>query len=234
MNQKFKFGSNEYNYLMIREKRKTLSLTVRPDLKIVLKCPDSIEQERVDKFLRKKWIWLEEQMRFFRKYKMRGSDRKFLSGEGFYYLGRQYKLIVKEGDEDEVGFTKGKILLITTRKISDNLYNRFLLERWFLERAESVFEERLMEMLKKFDYDVVPKLGIRHMKRRWGSFLSNKKIILNPRLIHASKECIDYVIVHELCHFRYKNHNRFFWKLMNEKFPDWERVKEKLELVGVK
>lgn len=70
------------------------------------------------------------------------------------------------------------------------------------------------------------------MKRRWGSFLSQDKVILNPKLIHASKDCIDYVIVHELCHLKYKDHNKKFWHLLDEKYPEWKKVKEKLETLG--
>jgi hypothetical protein len=76
----------------------------------------------------------------------------------------------------------------------------------------------------------MPKLAIRKMPKRWGSYLSNKKIILNPLLIKASKDCIDYVIVHELCHIKYRKHNKYFFKLQESIIPDWKKTKEKLEL----
>jgi predicted metal-dependent hydrolase len=84
--------------------------------------------------------------------------------------------------------------------------------------------------MKKFNYDFTPDLVIRKMQKRWGSYLSNKKIILNPLLIRASKDCIDYVIVHELCHMKHKNHNENFFKLQESIIFNWREVKEKLEL----
>ncbi len=78
----------------------------------------------------------------------------------------------------------------------------------------------------------MPTLAVRDMKRRWGSFLNKEKILLNPRLIHVSKDCIDYVVVHELCHMRYKNHDKKFFGFLDEKYPKWEKVKEKLEVLG--
>ena len=84
--------------------------------------------------------------------------------------------------------------------------------------------------MEKFDYDFVPKLMIRKMSKRWGSCLSSKKIALNPFLIRASKDCIDYIIIHELCHIRYKNHDKNFFKFQESIIPNWKEVKEKLEL----
>lgn len=75
-------------------------------------------------------------------------------------------------------------------------------------------------------------LSIREMKRRWGSFLNQDRIFLNPKLIHTSKDCIDYVITHELCHMRYKNHDKKFYGFLKKQYPKWEKVKEKLETIG--
>lgn len=76
----------------------------------------------------------------------------------------------------------------------------------------------------------MPKIQIRRMNKRWGSYTSNNKIFLNPLLIYTSKKCIDYVITYELCHVKYRKHNKNFYKLLNNKYPNWEKMKEKLEL----
>jgi predicted metal-dependent hydrolase len=68
------------------------------------------------------------------------------------------------------------------------------------------------------------------MEKRWGSFLVKKKILLNPELIKASKECIDYVITHELCHMKYQNHGAAYYRFLSSKCPNWEELKERLEL----
>lgn len=104
------------------------------------------------------------------------------------------------------------------------------LEKWYLERAEKVFQERYKLMLKKFDYDFIPELATRKMEKRWGSFLAKKKVLLNPELIKASKECIDYVITHELCHMKYLNHSPAYYRFLTSKCFNWKAVKEELEL----
>jgi predicted metal-dependent hydrolase len=230
--KEFIFGTFVYEYQLIIQERKTLSLTVTPDLHIILKCPESTEIERIEKFLRKKWFWLEKQLNYFKKYQRKIYEREYISGESYMYLGRQYKLSIKSGDTDSVTFTKWQLIIHTKKSVSNVSHNKQLIDAWFSERAEKVFQERFVEMLKKFDYKTTPVLKIREMKKRWGSFLNKEKIFLNPKLIHTPKECIDYVIVHELCHFKYKDHSMKFWKYLGEKYPKWENIKDKLELIG--
>ena len=85
-------------------------------------------------------------------------------------------------------------------------------------------------MLNKFDYDFVPELALRKMTKRWGSFLSQKKVLLNPKLIKASKECIDYVIIHELCHMKYQNHSKAYYDFLTLKCPNWKQLSDELEI----
>ena len=72
-------------------------------------------------------------------------------------------------------------------------------------------------------------LTIRTMQKRWGSHTASGRIILNDRLIGARRDCIDYVIVHEMCHVAEPNHSPRFFRLLRRLMPDWERRKEMLE-----
>ena len=131
-----------------------------------------------------------------------------------------------ENRRDDVQFKKGRIVLETKDKKS----KQQVLEKWYLERAEKVFNERYKIMIKKFNYDFTPALSIRKMQKRWGSSLSKKKVLLNPELIKASKECIDYVITHELCHMKHQNHSKAYYKFLASKCHNWKEIKEQLEL----
>jgi len=69
------------------------------------------------------------------------------------------------------------------------------------------------------------------MKFRWGSCSTSGRILLNPELIKAPKACIEYVIIHELCHLVHRDHTKAFFNLQTREMPDWEKWKEKLELL---
>lgn len=228
--KEFTYGPYFYEYALIPQERKTLSLTVQPDMSIVVKCPTDAPHERVEIFLRKKWMWLNKQLHFFEKFQKTEYEKEYISGESFLYLGRQYQLIVKRAKEEKVSLSKGKLFVFSANMVSDGKYNKVLVETWYEEKTRAVFNERYEEILQNFGYDFQPSLVVRKMDKRWGSFTNDKKLVLNPRLIHASKECIDYVIAHELCHLRYKNHDKRFYNLLTSKIPEWEKIKEKLEL----
>lgn len=230
MTKKFIYGQYCYQYTFIPQNRKTLSLTVRPDMKIILKAPVVADQDRINLFLRRKWLWLNKQLNFFKKYKKTIYKKEYISGESFLYLGRQYKLLVKNNNKDGVFLTKGIFYLNTAKKVNNGEHNKKILDNWYKQKIEIKFNQRYKHVFNNFNYKFVPKLVIRKMKKRWGSFLKKKQIILNPKLIQASTDCIDYVITHELCHMRYKKHSKQFYSFLNSKYPSWENVKEKLEL----
>jgi hypothetical protein len=229
--EKFIFGSFVYDYELIRQKRKTLSLTVTPTLNIILKSPLEADLDRREVFLKRKWFWLEKQLGFFKKYQRNVYKKEYMSGESFLYLGRQYRLSVKKANDDCVTVEKGKIKIRTTRNVSDGNHNKKLLGEWYNKKMAIVFLQRIVAMNCKFD-NKQPELLIKKMDKRWGSFLKSNKIILNPKLICVTKDCIDYVITHELCHSKYKNHDKNFFRLMGEKYPNWQKTKEKLEIMG--
>lgn len=231
--RKFIFGSLEYHYDLVMQERKTLSLIVTPDLQICLKCPREANAERIESFLRKKWFWLEKQLSYFRKYQRKIYQKEYVSGEGFLYLGKQYKLVVKKSNHGKVSLTKGLLMVYTPKNVQKGRYTKRLLDAWYKEKAERILSDRYECMKLSFNYKKAPALYIREMHKRWGSFLGSSRIILNPKLIHTPKECIEYVIAHELCHMKYKKHNKQFYAYLNNMYPKWEKVKDKLEAFGV-
>jgi predicted metal-dependent hydrolase len=101
---------------------------------------------------------------------------------------------------------------------------------WFRQRAEIVFRELFDAMAAKAERHgiSVDSFDIRRMKNRWGSCTTEGRILLNSDLIIAPKMCIEYVIVHELCHLREHNHSPAFYRLLLALMPDWERRRERL------
>lgn len=227
----FTYGSLSYSYTLIRQERESLSLTIFPDLTIQLKAPLGVTESQIEVFLQKKWYWMKKQLRYFENYKHKRYKREYISGESYYYLGKQYQLIVQKEKTDSVALMRGRLFVKTLLPKSLRIVRRLLLN-WYAKQSRHFFRERFEQMQKKFDYRTFPLLEIRDMNARWGSYTKSGKVVLNPKLIYVSMECIDYVITHELCHVRYKNHDQKFYSLLDRKSPRWKKIKEKLEESG--
>lgn len=211
-------------YEEVKEKRKSFSLTVFPSTKILFKTPSEASEVAKKGFLRRKSDWIEKQQKFFKQFKFK--KQSFSSGSDILYLGRRYQLIVHKNTPEKISFAANKILIQTNGDVAH------LLDLFLKNRAESVFKERLYSCLKLFpNYNIVEKtVKIRKMSKRWGSFLSSNQIVLNIDLIKAPKRCIDYVIIHELCHLYHKQHNKDFFNLLQQKCPNYQNLKKELEI----
>lgn len=172
--------------------------------------------------MRQRAPWIVRQQREFELYPPAAPPRQYVNGETHRYLGRQYRLKIIHNQPDFVKLTRGW-LYVYTAKIRDRLHIKQLVEAWYLKQAERVFEERLVATLPRFAHLGVarPNLVIKQLEARWGSCTSAGTITLNLRLMQVSKQYIDYVIVHELCHLVEHNHSKQFYLLLDRMMPDW-------------
>lgn len=213
---------------LIKETRKSLSIRVFPDLHVVVKVPERATDSEIDAFICKRRPWLVKQLGYFRQFCNCMVLTK-LSGSSILYLGRQYQLVVVKDLQRCVKIEKNKIVLYVPC-INNDAENRKILEEWLNNRAARIFQERLIHVHSMFDKMPLPKMKIRKLSRRWGSYLhKSNTIILNPCLIQAQKTAIDFVITHELCHFYYKAHNSSFYNLLESKIPNWKQIEQKME-----
>jgi predicted metal-dependent hydrolase len=221
------FGSKTIKYKLEYSGRKTLGITVTPEMEVLVKAPYAATREKIDAILHKKAGWILKQQSFFLTYFPKQPRRSYVSGESHSYLGRQYRLKVIRGSRHSVKLS-GQYIYVYINK---NHTVKESLDRWYKEHAEVKFPIYLAEWLKKFKrYDVkMENFEIRKMQKRWGSCTAKNKIILNTELVKAPKGCIEYVIMHELCHLVYHGHNSKFLMLQTKMMPDWEKWKDRLE-----
>jgi len=212
---------------LVMEPRKTLSIRVYPDGRVVVKAPSQATDTEIDAFIERKRLWLKKQLVYFNQFHC--CERyKVVSGCSILYLGRQYQLIIAKNIQKHISVEKNKIVLYTP--LPNNRADVFdCLVKWQQARAIVVFSERLNHVAKLFEDMPLPKLKVRMLAKRWGSYLKSNTIILNPQLIQAPKAGIDVVIAHELCHHYYKDHSKAFFNLLTSKIPNWKQVEDKME-----
>ena len=227
MEASIQYGSKNIDFNVIFTNRKTLGITVTPELNVLVKAPMESTIEIIKEKLIKKAPWIIKQQSFFLSFHPKTTERKFISGETHLYLGRQYLLKV-EIDNSESVKLKGKFIEVKT---TDKSKTKQLVTDWYLLQARSKFIAIAQQLIDNFKKHKVEPTSIilREMPTRWGSCTAKGKIILNPELIKAPKGCIEYVIIHELCHLIHHDHTQKFIDLQTKEMPDWEKWKMKLE-----
>ena len=227
MTSAIQFGSKQIDFHLEYSNRKSLGITVKPDLSILVKAPVDTSLDKVKEKLRKKAPWIIRQQSFFLYFHPKSPGRKFIAGETHLYLGRQYRLKIIQTRIESVKL-KGKFIEVS---INDKLKVKQLVNEWYLRNARTKFQSIAQPFIDKFKkHDVEPaSIVLRDMPTRWGSCTPKGNIILNPELIKAPKGCIEYVIIHELCHLVYHDHTQKFIDLQTKEMHDWEKWKMKLE-----
>lgn len=226
------YGEQVIKFELQRKKVKNINLNVKPDMKIVVSANEKVPEDYILQFVKGKAPWILKNVRHFKNVQPEHTPREYVSGETYKYLGKQYRLKVEETAKGEgVKFYRG-YLYLSVRDRKNYARKEKLLGEWFRRKAQLNFSkslQRLYPLIEKYGIEK-PTIQIRTMKARWGSCIKDKEIILlNFELIKAPKICIDYVVLHELIHFKYKNHDQRFYHFLTSLMPDWKQRKEILD-----
>ena len=209
--------------------RKTLSISVHPDLSVIVRAPENTKLEDVEKKVYHRAKWILNQQRRFEIFLPDVPPRKYVSGESHRFLGRQYRLKVIKSDAEYLKLTRQFLEIYTQDASPSNVREK--VEEWYRNQASQIFQDRLTTCYSKLSREKIPfpKIIIRRMQSSWGSCSAKGTISLNIKLIQVTKEYIDYVLIHELCHLKHLHHELEFYKLLSRILPDWKRKKEKLD-----
>ena len=203
---------------VVRTKRKkTASIKVADGL-VQAVVPNQLSNTRVKELVQKSIPWIRRKLRE-QSQTVTHKPKKYVSGENFSYLGRNYRLKVLSGNNCKVKLLRGNLEVIVSRN-SQECNIRNALVDWY----ECHALERLADKTKRYSgiIGVSPNsISVRNYQSRWGSCSSNGDIRYNWRIIIAPHQIVDYVVVHELCHLRHLNHSPAYWESVKQVLPDY-------------
>lgn len=207
-----------------------IAIHVEPDGRVRVDVPQETSDAAVQAALQRRVRWISSQVAAVRERLAHAVPRAHVSGESLLYLGRRYvlKVVVDESRDGHVRLRGTRIEVAVADGDASRV--RTLLDTWYRERAGEVLAARLAALAPLLHWvGTPPPMQLRIMQTRWGSCSPAGRLTLNPNLVKAPRECIDYVLIHELCHLGEHNHGPRFHRLLETLMPQWRSVKARLD-----
>ena len=226
-----RLGGQEIEYELRRSPRRTLEITVTYRGKLRVTAPKAATTDQIERMLRRRKPWILRQMRETAAFPAEMPEKEWVSGETHWYLGRQYRLRIRSADVPNVRLI-GRYFEVRLPNPNDRRKVRELMARWYLARARDVFERRITRLIHavpRLGLDSVPPLIVRSIKLRWGSCSPAGRILMNVDAVKLPAGCVDYLLVHELCHLKHPRHDRAFWRHLDRCMPGWEAHRRRID-----
>jgi predicted metal-dependent hydrolase len=232
--QRYKYDNREILYKIERsDRRRTVGICISLNGEVVVRSPRFLNKDKIQEIVRKRARWIIEKQEFIKTHNPLGSEKEFVSGESFPYLGRNYRLeVIKPAPREEgCRLKRGRFFVGVNGDLSSEEIKRAVkktLIDWYIQRAKETIPERLKVYARQVGEWPV-KVEIKGYKGRWGSCSRNGLIRFNWKIIMAPVALVDYVIVHELCHLIHQPHSARFWQKVQTIIPDYAMRRMKLK-----
>lgn len=232
----FVYGDEAIAYQVIWKpdcKAEKILIKVHPTSEVIVTALEGTRPGEIHQALLKRARWIWRSLQEFKSHQELVQPKHYQSGDMVFYLGRRYmlKLLQSEEQKPSVKLMRGQLQvnLPAQDKQNTDLIKK-LINAWYRLQSDRVFQERLNLLFPKAHWvESLPETQTLTMQKQWGSCSIKGRILLNPHLIKASKQCIDYVILHELCHLQEHNHSKRFWHLLSQVMPNYSEIKAKLD-----
>ena len=203
------------------DKRRTIGITVDRGGALIMHVPKGTKRDVMKAFGEEKSFWvhtkLAEKGLFFRP----AREREYVTGESFYYLGRNYRLLIvnvgSDAEEPTLKLHEGRFKL--RRDQLDNAANHF--RNWYITRGQRWLARRVEGLIKRIGASP-RRIVVRDLGFRWGSCSRDGTLNVNWRTMSLPPSIIEYVVAHELIHLIRTRHNDEFWTRVERVIPDFK------------
>jgi predicted metal-dependent hydrolase len=214
-------------HVQVSDQRRTVRLTVERDGSVTAVVPPGLNRLALDKAVRAKRRWLYEKLAERRALGQWRPPRQFVSGEGFSYLGRSYRLLLVDEATAPVRLLRGRLEL--RRDCVEDAARH--LTRWYRRTGHPWLRRRLEPWADRMDVQVA-ELRVLPLGYRWGSCRPDGRVNIHWATMQLPPDLVDYVLAHELAHLMRPDHSTEFWRLLERAMPDYQTRRERLRQLG--
>ncbi len=211
-------------YILDCKPRKNMYISIREG-KVVLKISPKTPISTAESFLREKSDWILKNLSASKS--EHGIPENCKDGSKISVAGRDYTVTAVKSDRYSPPKFSGDRLTVYVRDPSDNEFIRKQCQQATTQRAVEIIRERAELLVEKTGLCPV-KITVKSLTASWGRCSSTGNISINVNIAFYPIECIDYVIIHELCHLKHMNHSKSFWELVEKYCPDWKKIRSSI------
>jgi predicted metal-dependent hydrolase len=213
--------------VQVSERRKSIRLTVERDATLTAVIPPGIDEADLVKVIKAKRQWLYRKLREHAETGKPRSPRQYVTGEGFLYLGKSYRLLLVDEALHPVRLWHGRLEL-RRDGVNDAARN---LVRWYRSVGEPWLRRRVVPWAQRMNVDVTT-LRVLQLGYRWGSCSPDGKVNIHWATMQLQPDLVDYVLTHELAHLRHHDHGQEFWRTVEQAMPDYSARRDRLRRIG--
>ena len=216
--------SDKVKYTVTKKKIKNFIIRIYPDLRIVVSVPLHASNKDIENFIQSKKEWIETTLN---KIEMAKENKNNFKKNTIKILGKDVEKKIIESDLERIRLTDTS-LYIYSKSIDNARIDKKLFE-WKFEELKSILEEYLGKYTKLLNTNI-NYYQIKKLSSAWGIYHKRENYIsFNFDLIEKDIKCIEYVVLHELCHIFYMNHQKDFWTLVEKYMPDYKIRRKNLK-----
>jgi len=219
----------DIEYTLRRSDRKTASIYIERDGEVSVLVPKSLDDSQIEELIESKRRWIYTGLAEWQDLNATRVQREFVSGEGFLYLGRSYRLQIVEEQDVPVKLKDGYFCLRSSDEQDHDCFSVF--KEFYRDKGRQRIPRRVASYQSQFD--VTPKsIKIVELQNRWASCSPNGNLNFHWKCMMAPLTVLDYIVVHELAHLIHPNHTEAFWNEVDKVLPDYGERKEWLRVNG--
>ena len=188
----------------------------------MIRTPMNKPMSEIESIVRKKKNWIARKQSEYRKREYHITKPTFEVDSTLPYLGKNIpvKISANLATSNSIELIDGEFQVSINGKVSPARIRK-LYEDWLFRTAHKTFAQKVRQYSRLLNVEI-KKVTIKNLKGRWGAITKLGGINLNANLIKAPEDVVDYIIIHELCHFIIKGHSHHFWELIRSYFPRYQ------------
>ena len=228
--KRIKYENKTIAYTVSKARVKNLYISVENG-EVVIKAPWYVTNSQIQEVVESKRDWIIKKLEEYKTSPRKAKE--YADGEKFQVLGKAYTLNIyfKEIEKAKLNVFDGNIDVVLPLEYSES-DNTAIIKK-MIEKMYFMIAEREVDMaMEKWTREVglaPEEFRIRKVKTSWGTCSSTKKITINQDLMMYSREAIEYVVLHEICHLKYMNHSKKFWEMVESYMPDYKIYEKELK-----